>query len=85
MQCHYEMEEEHDKQHLAFSTPACNSDNDNPRAYELHLAPGDKVVTARCRSGALVDSLELITAAGQSLCVGGVGGGDVCQVILTET
>jgi hypothetical protein len=61
-------------------SPACTSDHDRPARRELVLEAGDRVVSVQCRSGALVDSLEVVTAAGKVLRVGGTGGGDTCKV-----
>jgi hypothetical protein len=61
-------------------SPACTSDHDRPVRHELVLEAGDRVVSVQCRSGALVDSLEVVTAAGRVLRVGGSGGEDVCKV-----
>jgi hypothetical protein len=62
------------------ASPACTSDHDRPARRELVLEAGDRVVSVQCRSGALVDSLEVVTAAGKVLRVGGNGGGDICKV-----
>jgi hypothetical protein len=65
-------------------SPAFTSDQDRPARRELVLEAGDRVVSVQCRSGALVDSLEVVTAAGKVLRVGGHGGGDVCKVRLHD-
>ena len=66
-----------------FNTPAFSSDGDCPSPHVLEIGSGDRVISVRCRSGALVDSLEITTAAGQVLRAGGGGGGDDCQVTST--
>jgi hypothetical protein len=83
VQCHFEAQSSAAQDPHPFSTPACNSDQDSPVPKELALPAGERVVSVRCRSGALVDSVELVTASGQVLRAGGSGGGDSCQVMTT--
>ena len=66
-----------------FNTPAFSSDGDCPSPHVLEIGSVDRVISVRCRSGALVDSLEITTAAGRVLRAGGGGGGDDCQVTST--
>ena len=61
-------------------SPLFTSDHDAPTAHTLELSADDCVVSVTARTGALVDSMEIVTARGLRLKAGGSGGGDVCKV-----
>lgn len=62
------------------ASPLCSSDQDSPIPHILEIPPYDRIVSVSCRSGALVDFLEIVTLSGLVLRAGGSGGGDTCKV-----
>lgn len=79
IQCTFELETG-EAQPICVTSPKCSSDNDSPVAHVLELAPGDRVVSVQCRSGALVDSVEITTQQGKVLRAGGGGGNNLVKV-----
>lgn len=67
-------------QSVCVTSPLCSSDCDSPTARVLEIPADDRVESVLCRSGALVDYLEIRTARGGVLRAGGCGGGDTTLV-----
>ena len=84
VQCVFEVTSRTDLtvQSMYVKSPVFSSDNDSPVAHTLDLTADDRVVSISTRTGALVDSIEILTSKGLSLRAGGSGGGDVFKIEL---
>ena len=61
-------------------SPLCSSSHDSPVAYHFQIPDDDTIESICVRSGALVDSIEIITKQGVHWKAGGDGGGNVRDV-----